>query len=230
MTGRKPRRTHASAPEAGQIGLMDGQPVRHLWPWLPVVVALLGACGEKTSEAIETGPRIQDPYANLTTFTDTFPVVIDTIDVPSCDAGGDVWSFGVNTLGWSQGGLLNMWETGVVDGWNEEHTLPSVEFGQYDSWERLERLLTDEASVGTFQPDTNSVFVCGVHDIDSTMTWAIRVMDFDDNSVMCAIFASDPGGIAAVFDGVANTPNPVTDPQQINEADCEDWSSSVFGD
>jgi hypothetical protein len=135
------------------------------------------------------------------------------------------WVYRAHTIGWTDStNLVNAWETGNAMGWNDEHELPSVAFGANNTWDELERQLADQASLGTFAPDSNTLFTCGIHDVDPVMTFAIRVYDFDANYSDCAIFSSDVFGINEVFSGGAPTYNPVTDAAEVNPTDCIVWN------
>ncbi len=160
-----------------------------------------------------------------TTQTGSGAAEIDMLLYPTC-SGGD-WSYYAETLGWTNGdNLVNAWETGNQNGWNEEHGLPSVDFAPDGSWDALEQVLWSGASVADFTPDTNTVFMCGIHDIDPVMTFAIRVYDIDGNFSDCAIFSSDINndGVQDVYSGQAPSHNPVSQASEVSAANCIEWN------
>lgn len=160
------------------------------------------------------------------TTTDTIVnglATVDFVEYPNCT--GNRWIYTAETRSWTDGNnLVNAWETGAAQGWNEEHNLPSIDFDPMGAWDRLERELEWGVGVANFQPDVNTVFTCGVHDVDPTMTFAVRVFDVDGNYADCAIFASDSGGVDAVFAGTAPNLNAVSGAAQLTAANCTEWA------
>ena len=187
---------------------------------------VLGACGDEGKEdSGDTGTAATTgATTGATTTGTTIPATeIDVVIFPSCDDADAIWTYHAETVGWTDGNnLVNAWETGSVGGWSEEHTLPSIEFGDNYAWDILERTLTDQAEVVDYTPDTNTVFTCGIHDVEDNMTFAIRVYDFDGNFADCAIFASDPTGIQAVNDGSAPDQNPPSNASELDS--CVEWT------
>jgi len=189
----------------------------------------LGACSGDKGDSGDTSTATTTTgvtTGTTTTSTYTGPTLIDMVSYPGC-ADDTTWVYGAETVGWTDGNnIVNAWETGNAMGWNEEHSLPSVEFGANNTWDRLEQSVTDEAAVADYAPDTNTVFACGTHDVDPVMTYAIRVYDFDGNYADCAIFATDTAGIDAVYDGSAPNLNPVTAMTEVDAANCTEWNVS----
>jgi len=90
-----------------------------------------------------------------------------------------------------------------------------VNFDPNMGWDMLERSLADESTVRDFTPDRNTVFSCGVHDVDPVMTFMFRVYDQTSTLADCWIFATDPSGVNDVKSGGAPYYNWVTDPEDI---------------
>ena len=155
------------------------------------------------------------------------PLALDVIDIPGCD-DDSTWVYYAETVGWTDGqNLVNVWETGAPDPvWNEEHELPSVAFGPNQSYDILELELQDEARFADYSPNVNTLFECGVHDVGADNTYAMRVYDLDGNYADCAIFSTegDPGVDQVFSDPQAGVGDPVTRPEEINAADCAEWT------
>ena len=166
-----------------------------------------GSGDTDTGSTLDTGT----PPSGTTEFTG--PTLMTYLEYGCVDL--DTWKFSVETQGWTNGGLVNMWETGAPSGWNEEHTLESFEQGADNTWDHLERTLQDEATPSGLQQDVNSVFTCGEHDADPVMTYMIRIYDTSDALADCWILATDPTGVATVMSGGAPNMVPITDPSDI---------------
>lgn len=174
---------------------------------------LYGCGGEKGGDSAEdTATTTDDPPTTTTTPYDG-PTLIDVAGFSCPD--GDTWAINVDTIGWTTNGVANMWETGNLYGWDEEHTVPSVSFDPNMWWDKLERTLADESEVSAFTPDSNTVFTCGVHDADPVMTYMVRVYDQSDALADCWIFSTDPDGITTVQGGGQPTNNTVSDDGDI---------------
>ncbi len=189
----------------------------------------LVACGDDTKGS-DTSTTSGTTTATTGTTTGTTGPVATEIDVvlyPACT--GTTWVYYAETLGWTDGNnIVNAWETGSENGWNDEHGLPSVDFDPAGAWDALEQSLEGGVAVADWTPDTSTVFECGVHDIDPTMSFAIRVYDIDGNYADCAVFDDDQnnGGITDVYDGMAPSITPVTNAAEITDANCTDWAVS----
>jgi len=148
--------------------------------------------------------------------TDTDPmsgrVQITDVDV-RCE--GDTWVIESRTDGWTGHAIINLWETAIVYGWDEEHTVPSVDYDPGGSWDRQEQRLQDDSTAGTFEPDRNTVFTCGLHDVEPRMTYMLRVYDTDDALADCLIWSTDPDGVDIMRAGMGPQNNPVTDPGDL---------------
>lgn len=176
--------------------------------------ALFGCGDEGTSTA--------DTFGSVTNFV---PLELDYVELPSC--AGNTWSYYAETAGWTNGAnLVNAWDSANEGGWNEEHTLLSVGFEEDGSRDYLQTDLEAGTSVASFQQDVNTVFACGVHDVDPVMTYVIRVYDLDGNMAECGAFATDPAGAGSVLSGAADTLNPITAPGEVSEANCLEWTVS----
>ncbi len=109
------------------------------------------------------------------------------------------WVLDGGTAGWTgPASIFNSWETGNVNGWNEEHTLISIAFAPDGTTDTLQRTLTalgdtdgDGYSNGSYGMDASTLFSCGVHDVDPVMTYALRVYDIDGNFADCGIWTTD---------------------------------------
>ena len=69
----------------------------------------------------------------------------------------------------------------------------------------------------------NEVVVCAPESNRSgSGDMTIRVWDFDGNYAECAIFATDPNGVADVVAGNVDEPNPVSSPNDL--LNCTEWT------
>ncbi len=156
----------------------------------------------------------------------TGPTALDSIRPPGCNKAEDSWVYQATTLGWTDcHTIVNAWETGNPDGWNEEHTMPSDNFGPLNSFDVVRRTLAPGAANVNFMGDFNTVFACGVHDTQPVMTYAIRIYDMHREYVDCAIFSTHgQEGIDMVFSGRAPARNPVSKASEINSTHCTIWN------
>ena len=182
-----------------------------------MLTPLMGAdCAEGTKETGDTGAAT----TTATTATTSPTLLIDLVQT-GCDADG--WFYYAETSAWTGDATANAWEVrDDGNGWNEEHSMPSVDFDPEDpSYDILERKLSDGSSVGDFTADVNTVFECGVHDQKDAvgMTYAIRVYDTDLNFADCAIWGA---GVDAVYAGDASVPmwNDVSNADEISADNC----------
>jgi hypothetical protein len=171
----------------------------------------------------DTGARPNTSVPTTETETTTGfngDVLLTELNV-SCS--GDDWVYEASTQGWTYDAVVNAWE--VVPGgagWDEEHTLPSVDFDPDGAWDELKRVLTPSVSVGAFAPDSNTLFSCGVHDFSAdnpAMVFAFRVYDADGlaECVMVGDRASD------VMSGQSDVTvyNTVSNPSELQN--CDVW-------
>ncbi|MFT4626749.1 MAG: hypothetical protein ACI8PZ_005427 [Myxococcota bacterium] len=198
--------------------------------WVILAVALGVGCSgvEKDGGVNSASATIYD--GDALTEPCEFSPDITLVDV-SCDARG--YRFYAETTGWVARARLNIWE--VVDGnklagWNEEHTLDTLEYDPACTWDHLERILTQGATDYTFTPDSNTLFICDTDpappdnpDDRPNLTYAVRVYDQSLNYVNCVMWGAnieevlqDPSGI-----GVGDVPNinPITNPAQLTSCD-----------
>ncbi|NCG18529.1 MAG: hypothetical protein GWP91_05910 [Rhodobacterales bacterium] len=187
----------------------------------------LAACSDDGKDSGDTSTTTVTTSGTTTTMTGTtVPMLaIDLVEYPSC--AGDTWTYYAETIAWTDGNnIVNAWETGVDGGYNDEHTMPSVDFDAAGGWDVIQRDLMGGVAFADAAEDVNTVFACGVHDIDPTMTFAIRVYDLDGNMGDCAVFSSDTnnGGIDDVYGGMAPEINPVTAAAEISAANCSEWN------
>jgi hypothetical protein len=138
--------------------------------------------------------------------------LIDTVDF-ACVDGAFVLS--IQTVGWTGSGRFNLWETGNASGWDEEHPISSVDYDPNMWWDFLQVTLPSNIAPTDFVPGENTVFDCGVHDIDPVMTWMARVTDTTGVDADCWLQATDPNGIAALQSGDGPTNNPMSNPEDI---------------
>jgi hypothetical protein len=172
---------------------------------------LLGGCDPKAPGGdTDTG----EPNRN-DTGEPTLIVPPTTLTSAGYACSGDQWVLSAETEGWTSTGRFNLWETGNDIGWDEEHPLPSVDFDPDQQWDLLESVLTSSASVADFVAGTNTVFQCGVHDIDPVMTWMVRVTDPTGVDADCWLAGSDPDGPALVQGGGGPANNTVSNPEDI---------------
>lgn len=171
-----------------------------------------------TLDTVDTGQGADTAADTTESGFYTGPLLLET-GTSGC-WGGTKWLVAGETAGWTGGpSIFNAWETGNPNGWNEEHTLLSVAYSPDGFWDKLERSLHAGAD---YDPDVATLFICGVHDEDPVMTYAIRVFDLDDNYADCGIWTTDDSG-GSIKD-VKEHPqtgwdNPVTDSEQI--ASCQ---------
>jgi hypothetical protein len=76
--------------------------------------------------------------------------------------------------------------------WSENHTL-AFDWGAGDLND-LSRVLETAAAPGAHQPDVSTVFWCdGFFDLGyQILTYAVQVLDADDNPLACYLFGQDP--------------------------------------
>ena len=195
-------------------------------PWLVFGIGLTIGCssvgqdGGKNSAAatVYEGKDLTEPCSGT-------PEI--TLRDVGCDERGYVLY--AETNGWVGRARLNIWQVleGRRDqGWNEEHTLDTVEYDPACGWDHLERTLAQGATEYTYTPDQNTYFICDPDpnppdnpDDRPSLTYALRLYDQNLNLADCVVWGAnieevlnDPSGI-----GVGDVPNvnPVTDSAQI---------------
>lgn len=197
---------------------------------VPVMtLALVAACGDKDST--ETGDT-----ATATTPGDDDddddnggtpgPLMIDTLDIPTCVNGA--WIYHAETINWTNGSnLVNAWEAAAPLGnqWNEEHDLPSVDFGDNYAFDILELSLVPGVAFADYTQNVNTLYTCGGQGAGNANVYTFRVYDIDNNYADCAIFSDGvPGGVDDVFNGNVDESNTVTARSEINATDCVDFT------
>ena len=190
---------------------------KKLFGFAGILVFAMFGCGDEGVGTADTN--------SAGTVTTLIPLEITDIQLPSCE--GSTWVYAATTQGWTNGAnIVNAWETGNDNGWNDEHPLLSDSFEEDGSADYLKTSLSSGAAVESWVGGTSTVFSCGTHDVDPVMTYAVRVYDLDGNFTECAIFATDSGGVDDVYAGSAPTWVSVTAPDEISEANCLEWTVS----
>jgi hypothetical protein len=186
---------------------------------LTTTFALTMACGSE--ETKETGDTAT---STTTTTATTEPTLLIDLVQSGCDKDG--WFYYGETSAWTSDATVNAWEVrDDGNGWNEEHSVPSVDFDPEDpSYDVLERTLADGASVADYTRDVNTVFACGVHDQDDNvgMTYTMRVYDTDMNYADCAAWGKETAAVLSMPAGSDSVPsiNEVTDAAEITADNC----------
>lgn len=187
---------------------------------LPLLAFMgLAACDDSSETGIDETGDTGSEFDGATT--------IQEITAPHCD-GGDI-VFQVRTQGWTNNeSLVNIWEQGSVDRWNEEHDLPSVDHGELGWWDELEQRV--EAGASTYDRNEASLYACDGDEVGHANVYAIRVYDVDGNLADCAIFHQGfaSGGddrVDEILDDPTGAHNPVSDASEINSTNCEVWET-----
>ena len=181
---------------------------------LPIFgLVLFAGCGSETKDSADTAA---EPGPGPTTPTNeayTGPTLIEAAGFSCTDSNMILMT---ETIGWTGSGTFNLWETGNAMGWDEEHPIASVDYDPNMWWDHLETTLASSAAVADFVAGTNTVFQCGVHDIDPVMTAMTRVTDTTGALADCWLFGSDPDGVAVVQGGGGPAYNTVSNPGDID--------------
>lgn len=194
--------------------------------WVVLAVGALVACNGVEQDGGQNSASVTEYEGKSLTEPCSGENDITLVDV-TCDDRG--YRFYAETTGWVGRARLNIWEVvegNKLAGWNEEHTLDTLEYDPACAWDHLERILTQGATDYTFQPDLNTLFICDTDpappdnpDDRPNLTYAIRIYDQNLQFVDCLMWGSDieevlndPSGIA-----VSDVPNinPVTDSAQL---------------
>ncbi len=143
------------------------------------------------------------------------PLLIDSVQV-ACNTDGN-WQVDAMTSTWTGDAVYNAWEVlPKAAGWNEEHTLPSISFEPDGGPDTLQAILTPGAAVGDHTPGTNTVFVCGTHDVSDAMVYAIRVYDVDLAYADCAIWGEADKVEQVLTDGDdVSAHNTISNPEEL---------------
>ena len=187
----------------------------------------LAACGDDGKDSGDTSTTgtgtTTGTTSTGTTGTGTTPdLAIDLVEYPSC--AGDTLTYYAETIAWTDGNnIVNAWETDSPDGWNDEHTMPSIDFDEFGGWDVLQRDLGTGAAAASWTPDVDTVFSCAIATSDA-MTFAIRVYDLDGNLGDCAMFSGHATGIDDVLGGMAPTYTPVSAENEISATNCAEWT------
>ncbi len=123
-----------------------------------VITALIGCQDTPTPDPADTRAWGYPPAHIEGERPPPGPTVIDSIQDPGCAANQIDWEYRAYTIEWTNGlNIVNAWETGAPrpHQWNEEHTLPSVNYGP--GWDELERILTAGAQFDDYMPDVNTL-------------------------------------------------------------------------
>lgn len=170
-----------------------------------------------TGEPNDTGSSTSDsgPYTTETGFY-SGPLLLTAVE-SSCSPNDQKWRVEGETLGWTgRASVHNLWETEGVDGWNEEHTVISVAFAPDGSSDTLLRELSPGESGDGYDPEISTAFLCGAHDEQPVMTFALRVYDLDGNFADCALWATDPLGAAQIQADPEFGPNPISNASELS--------------
>lgn len=186
---------------------------------LVVSAALAIACGGKDGASDTADSDVVGGNGDQT--------LIRFVEYPGCveEAAGK-WRYYAETFGWTDGNnVVNAWETGNVDGINEEHPLPSIDYGPDKEFDIIQVDLDAGIDPAAFSEGDNTVFACGVHDVDNVMTFAVRVYDLDHNLADCAIYSSDTvnDGVSMVFAGTAPAGSAVSSEFELTAVNCDIW-------
>jgi len=139
--------------------------------------------------------------------------LIDVVDVACED---DRLVLRMETIDVPTRGVFNLWETGSADGWNEEHELPIVDSSPHEWWSNFEVALEHSVVPADLVSGQNTVFQCGVHDVQPVMTFMARIYQFNDTTLAdCWIWTTHEGGIEQVKSGEASSPQPITDAADV---------------
>jgi len=186
-----------------------------MWLRLPILIVLAG-CGPRSSDDSGDSGNVKGGTTSLPSGYDG-PTMLDSIVAPGCDKANEFWIYKATTLGWTGGhNIVNAWETGNPDGWNEEHSLPSDTFGPLNSFDIVKQSLDPGAENANFTADFNTIFACGVHDAEPVMTYTIRIYNMNQQYVDCAIFSTQgQAGIDMVFNGRAPDGNKVSNATEL---------------
>lgn len=187
-----------------------------------VALVFVGACGpdDKVDTATESGT----PTTDTDTGVYTGPTFLDYIETPSC-VGGEI-EFYAETRGWTNGeNLINIWEQTPGDGWNEEHDLPSVDFGELGWWDALQQLVTPFGGEGsTYERNESSLYSCDGSAVAHSNLYVHRVYDANGNFADCQYIEDDAeGAFDDLLAGTLDQPNDVTNESEINAANCQEW-------
>jgi hypothetical protein len=150
-------------------------------------------------------------------------MMVDSFDA-AC-TGAD-WIYSAHVVnGWTGDAVVNAWEVlPSAAGYDEEHTMPSVDFGADEAWDDIERTLTQ----GAYVPDSSTLFACGTHDLGATpfndaMVFAYRVYDLDLNLADCVIYGSLAADVLAGGGDVTGY-NTLSNPTELDGCtDATDW-------
>lgn len=130
------------------------------------------------------------------------------IDYAAVTCAGDEITASVDTVEWTSDALLDLTDSAAcaTSCREEEHHLPSVDYGCYGYWDLLELTLEAGVSAADAEPGARSVFACAAFDAGA-MTFAVRVYDPDGLFADCAVWGHDPQGyIDGVYGSTASAP------------------------
>ncbi len=158
--------------------------------------------------------------------SDVYQITKDGLSIlgvdPNLTANG-FQPFRVRTCDWTVGDtLLNIFQTGVtnppVNGWDEEHIIPSVLASDGDATtprtDLLELVIQHVNTIGEVGNDT-TLFNS---DDQGALTYALRIYDGDASLSDCIVWGHNP---AAVFSGQVSTNRPHTNIGEISPANCD---------
>ncbi|MCP4810422.1 MAG: hypothetical protein GY884_34235 [Proteobacteria bacterium] len=164
-----------------------------------VTLIALTACDSKTCS--DTGGcETAEPVT-----TDTSPA--EMYDGPTyiadaewhCDESG--WWYIVETVGWSNGGDLWIYQTGSATPWDESHPIPVYDADPY-GWETMLYLELAHVESANDQVDGESTLFDCAKDRQETLTWLVTVTDDLGAEADCLTWGDDTSFYAKECDNV----------------------------
>jgi len=140
------------------------------------------------------------------------PAAIASADL-GCDVAG--WHLEASVAGWASDAVVNIWETGHVYGWNEEHALALDSYDEGGRWEERHTVLSDSAYLSEQFTGRSTVFTCGVHD---DYTVSARIYDESGTMSGCWMWGHDPGMVKSgdfVEYGHTSSPDELADCREL---------------
>lgn len=132
--------------------------------------------------------------------------------------------FRVTVCDWTQDGvLLNIYQTGVAEGWNEEHALPiGTRTAATPTTPPFEEISNPLEHVDLPGDQVNGMTTLFNNVDNGSLTYVLRIYSPDDSLLAdCIAWGHN---VAAVFAGAATSNNPVTNPAEISPSNCADLS------
>lgn len=119
--------------------------------------------------------------------------------------------------GWVADALVSVVHTGGAPVTDEEHSLPSVDFGPYGYWDLIQRELATENPL--WSPDTSTQYACTADVSGGRLTYALSIWDADMNFADCATWGHDPAGLIAGSYTLSNA----SPTQRATHSGCLNW-------